>query len=160
MELLSLNVVSVPASTNTDLDGDLLDDEWEKFFFADTAAVSGYGAHPVHGYSYLQLFLIGHDPRDECEKAPEVPKITPAPGDLNIEQLQSGEYAISFSFPGAYFDAFDFNVEQSLDLLTFNQVPAAGALSTGANQYRINVGIPASSLPKNLFRLVMTLATD
>ncbi len=160
LELLSLNVVSIPAATDTDLDGDLMDDEWEKFFFGDTATVSTYDTHPSHGYTYLQLFLIGHDPRDECEESPEEPKITPVPGDLDIEQLQSGEYAISFSFPDTYFDAFDFNVEQSVDLLTFSQVPVAGAVSTGANQYQINVGIPASSLPKNLFRLVMTLATD
>jgi len=160
MELLSLNVVSVPASTNTDLDGDLLDDEWEKFFFGDTAAVSGYDTHPAHGYSYLQLYLIGHDPRDECEEAPEEPKITPAPGDLDIEQLQSGQYAISFSFPDTYFDAFDFNVEQSVDLTQFTNLAVSGPLKTAANQYRITIGVPASSLPQNLFRLVMKLATD
>jgi hypothetical protein len=160
LELLSLNVVSVPAATDTDLDGDLLDDEWEKFFFGDTASVSTYGTHPAHGYTYLQLFLIGHDPRDECEEAPEEPRTTPAPGGLDIERLQSGEYAISFSFPDTYFDAFDFNVEQSVNLAQFTSLAASGPLKTAVNQYRINVGVPASSLPKNLFRLVMTLATD
>ena len=153
MELLSLNVVSVPAATDTDLDGDLLDDEWEKFFFGDTASVSAYDTHPVHGYTYLQLFLIGHDPRDECEETPEQPRSTPAPGDLDIERLQSGQYAISFSFPDTYFDAFDFNVEQSVDLTQFTSLAASGPLKTAVNQYRITVGVPASSLPKNLFRL-------
>ena len=160
LELISLNVVSIPAATDTDLDGDLLDDEWEKFFFGDTAAVSAYDTHPAHGYSYLQLFLIGHDPRDECEEAPEDPKITPVPGDLDIEQLQSGQYAISFSFPDTYFDAFDFNVEQSVDLTQFTNLAVSEPLKTAANQYRITIGVPASSLPRNLFRLVMKLATD
>jgi hypothetical protein len=160
LELINLNVVSVPAATDTDLDGDLLDDEWEKFFFGDTASVSAYDTHPAHGYTYLQLFLIGHDPRDECEEAPEEPRTTPAPGGLDIERLQSGEYAISFSFPDTYFDAFDFNVEQSVNLAQFTSLAASGPLKTAVNQYRINVGVPASSLPKNLFRLVMTLATD
>jgi hypothetical protein len=153
-------VVSVPAATDTDLDGDLLDDEWEKFFFGDTASVSTYDTHPAHGYTYLQLFLIGHDPRDNCEEVPQQPQVTPVPGDLSIDLLASGNYAISFSFPETYFDAFNFKVDQSGDLTQFSNLPVAGPVNTAENQYQINVGAPASSLPRNFFRLVMTLSTD
>ena len=160
MELLSLNVVSVPAATNTDLDGDLLDDEWEKFFFGDTAAVSGYGAHPVHGYSYLQLYLIGHDPRDECEEVPEETKLIPMPENLDIQRLQSGTLAVVFSFPDTYFNAFDFTIMQSEDLTQFGDLTVSAPLKTDTNQYRIDLGAQASSLPSNFFKLVMKLASD
>lgn len=158
MELLSINVLFVPAASDSDIDGNLLADDWEKFFFGNTGVVSPFDAHPVSGYSYLQLYLIGHDPRADCTEIPAVPIAVLAPDQMTIIELPSGNYALNFVFSDTYFSSFEFGVEDSSTLMNFHPLTTGNPVRVGVNTYRIDLGSAASSLPANFFRMFMSLA--
>tara|TARA_B110000908_G_scaffold172773_1_gene243046 strand:- start:21841 stop:25335 length:3495 start_codon:yes stop_codon:yes gene_type:complete len=158
MELLSINVLFVPAASDSDTDGNLLADDWEKFFFGNTGVVNPYDTHPVNGYSYLQLYIIGHDPRADSTEIPTVPIATLAPDQMTIIKLPSGNYALNFIFPDTYFSSFEFDVENSTTLMNFQPLTTANPSKIGVDTYQIDLGNAASSVPVNYFRITMFLS--
>ncbi len=159
MELLSLNVLFIPLASDNDADANLLADDWEKFFFGATGAVDPFAKHPVNGYTYLQLYLLGADPRDDA--APSEPIAILFPGATTTVQLPSGNFALEFTFPDAYVDHFEFVVQESGALNAFGDLPAASSVSNlGGNLHQIDVGAIASGGAKNFFRLYLRLKND
>ena len=157
MELLSINVLFVPAASDSDADGNLLADDWEKFFFGGTGVVNPYDIHPVNGYSYIQLYIIGHDPRADCNEIPAVPIAVLAPDQMTIIKLPSGNYALNFTFPDTYFSSFEFDVEISTTLMNFEPLTTGDPVRIGVDTYHINLGSDASSGSENFFRIRMFL---
>ena len=157
MELLTLNVVFVPAATDTDTDGNLLADDWEEFFFGDTGVVGPFDQHPVHGFSYLQLFLIGHDPRDECTEVPAVAMVSLAPQNICLVRLPNSNLGISFTFPDAFISHFDFGANQTETLTGFAPFAADSLSNPAPDQYVLDLGPVASVPERNFFQLQMSL---
>lgn len=157
MEIISLNVAFVPAASDHDTDGNLLDDEWEEFFFGATGVVDPWDTHPINGYSFLQLFLIGHDPRHDCTEIPSEPIVDLAPDNITIILLGNGNLALSFTFPDAYSNLFEFTASQSTDLTSFTPFITSVLTNPGTNTYNLDLG-PTASLPdRNFFHLLMSL---
>lgn len=150
IEALAIAVESMPLPSNTDLDGDLLDDKWEAFFFGDTETVEGFDNHPDSGLSYLAYQLAGDDPREDSAAVPATNVVLPVPA---ICVLPSTDFGLDFSFPDEYFDLFEWSVVQSQSLQGYSDLPEAVFVSLGNNQYQVELGVSASNLTRNFFKI-------
>jgi hypothetical protein len=157
MEILSLEIAFTPIATDTDSNGNLLDDDWEKFFFGDLGVVGPYDPHPVTGHSYLQYHLEGADPRDGDLSGPVVP---PAPSNVVIvPDALDNAYNIQFNFPDTYLSAVNFELHSATNLQGFSGPIQVGDLeSLGGNLHQLKVSTADSTLDKNFFRIEMSLA--
>lgn len=154
IEAIAVAVQSVPLASDSDLNANLLDDKWEQFFFGAHGVVGPFDLHPVSGFTYLSYHLAGADPRDDSM---DPPVINVLPPDTTIVVLPNTNFGLEFEFPDIYFDAFDWGVEQSTDLQGFVNLPAAVVTPLGENQYEVDLGVAASSLVRNFFRLTIAL---
>lgn len=155
IEPLALTVLTVPQASDTDANANLLDDDWEEFFFGGLGVVGPFDLHPVNGYSYLQLFLTGHDPR--CDDVPPEPLVLFGFPDPEIVVLANTNYGLKFEFPDAYFDHFEWSLQQSALPQTFTDVPSAVFTALGGNQYVVDVGALYSGFDRRFFRIGMKL---
>ncbi len=146
-----------PVASDNDQDGNLLDDEWEKFFFGATGQ-DPYSDPHGDGFTLLQYFLTGTDPRGGT-----TPPGSPAglfPYDPLITATGDGGYTVDFSFPAEWQDHFTFLVERSLTLApgSFAVLPGIPVSPLGGD--RLRATIPAAHAPhgKAFFRITLGLA--
>lgn len=159
MELLTLNVLFIPLASDTDSDANLLADDWEKFFFGETGAVDPFAKHPINGYTYLQLYLLGHDPRSDNGPSQAISILFPTQSTTTM--LPSGNMALHFKFPDDYVQFFEFIVQESAALSTFNDLPSASSITQlQTNHYQIDLGPGPSSGSQHFFRLYIRLKND
>lgn len=161
MEVLEIAVISVPRSSDNDLNANLLGDDWEEFFFGTRGEVSPYDFHPNLGYTYLQLYLIGHDPRADCAELPDVPAVLPAVSNFEVVPLSGDRVGINFDFPADYADRFEFLVQQSEDLAVsqpYSTLSHTGPTSRGGDSWQIDLGTLQFVPDSNFFRLGVALS--
>jgi Fe-S cluster biosynthesis and repair protein YggX len=134
-----------------------LEEEMEKFFFGDLGVVAPFDPHPITGHSYLQYHLEGADPRDGDLDGPVVPL---APTNITIvPDPVDNAYNVEFTFPDAYLPAVTFELHSATNLQGFSGPVQAGALeSLGSNRHQLKISTADSTLPKNFFRIEMSLA--
>lgn len=160
MEIISIEMVVNPIATDSDTNANLLDDEWERFFFGNLGIHSPFDLHPTSGHSYLQYHVSGADPRAGDLTDPVV-NLTPLNPSITWLPTQSA-YEISWEFPDAYIGAFDFTLNASTDL--GDSDPFAGPVEVtpvymlSMGHYAMRVSGPESSLSKNFFQVEMSLA--
>ncbi len=144
MEITAAVFFSEPISSDNDADGNMLDDEWERFFFGATGN-NPFATPNGDGYSLLQYFLDGSDPRGGS--TPSLPAVSLAPQAPLITQAGGGAYTVDFLFPAAYQNRFGFIVESSTTLgaNSFRTVPNVTPTSIGGDELRAI--IPASAAP-------------
>lgn len=157
MEITAAGLVSRPAASSNDQDGNLLDDEWEKFFFGETGQDPDAEPHGG-GYTLLQYFLDGTDPRGgdlpagpPVDLTPQLPVLSAAAG---------GGYHLDFVFPAAYQDQVGFLVERSTSLAagSWTGLPGIPVASIGGDELRAT--IPPAEVPPGsaFYRIRLTLA--
>ena len=154
IEAIAVTVLSIPLASDNDLNGNLLDDKWEEFFFGAVGVVDAFDTHPTSGLTYLAYHLSGADPRDDSTDEPSFDAPLPS---IEIVILPNTNYGIQFAFPEEYFDAVDWGAEESADLITFNPIPGASVQALGGGLYVIDVGALLSGNMTQFFRLTMTL---
>jgi hypothetical protein len=148
-----------PASSDTDTDANLLDDEWERFFFGaigqDLSSTPGTSSHTL-----LQYFLEGLDPRGDASP-------TSTPVDLSPQQplltsVSGGGFTLDFTFPTEFQDRFDFILEKSTTLLanSFETVPDAIITVSGPNQLQATIPPSAATTDTGFYRIRLSLKTD
>jgi hypothetical protein len=154
MQVTAVAVASLPSSSDRDSDGNLLDDEWELFFFG--AIGQNPYALPASGTAtLLQYFLDGLDPRGT-----DVPGI---PADLSpslvaFQPVAGGGYTLDFSFTAAYRDYFDFIIERTTTLGEGSFVPIAAPItSLGGDLLRATIPAAAAPSSKAFFRIRVQL---
>jgi hypothetical protein len=154
MQVTAVAVASLPTSSDRDSDGNLLDDEWELFFFG--AIGQNPYALPASGSgTLLQYFLDGLDPRGT-----ELPGI---PADLSpalvaFLPVAGGGYTLDFSFAAAYRDYFDFIIERTTTLGEGTFAPIVAPItSLGGDLYRATIPAAAAPAPKAFFRIRVQL---
>lgn len=157
MEIASIDLVVNPTATDTDSNANLLDDEWELFFFGELGLHGPFDPHPVTGHSYLQYHLSGADPRAGDL---DTPIVTVGPTDICIVWLPLfNAYDIEFTFPDEFISAVEFDLLSSETLTAFGgPVQVGGVSALGANRYSLRVSSPDSNLTKNFFQIQMSLA--
>ena len=156
MEITGTLLIFVPTSSDTDVDGNLLDDEWERFFFGATgnnAFSQPYGGN----VSLLQYFLDGTDPRSTV--SPSGPAVSLAPQAPLITQAAGRTYTVDFLFPAAYQDRFIFVVESSTTLgaNSFQPVPGVTTTSIGGDERRATIPAAAATAASCCYRIRISL---
>ncbi|BCX49497.1 hypothetical protein HAHE_34050 [Haloferula helveola] len=138
MEVTALVYNSLPKESARDQDANLLDDEWERFFFGSTGN-DPYSVPAASNFTLLEHYLAGTDPRGGDD-----PPSSPAdlsPPALSIEAAGGGVFEIEFAWPEEYFEQMDFIVEGSPDLSpgSFVEIPGAVITPLGGGLYLITL---------------------
>lgn len=155
MEVMAASLTFAPASSDNDTDGNLLDDEWEKFFFGSTG--QDPLSEPSPGYSLLQYFLDGVDPRGA--ETPDGPPVSLAPSDAALTRAGGGSYYFEFSFPQAYAAYYEFALEESTTLVagSFSEISSAVFSLVGTDRYRATISAGEAADPKGFYRVRVSL---
>ena len=121
VEVIQASIEDFGLAQAPDLDGNLLPDAWELFWFGNLGAdplVSGDNG----GYSLLQEYLAGTDPRSSSDHPGGLP-VRLEVQELRLELPAPGlsDLCARWAFPVGYGEAFDFEVESSTDLASFTR---------------------------------------
>ncbi len=156
LEITAASLFFQPESSDRDTDGNLLDDEWERFFFGTTGQ-DPFSRPGSSAHSLLQYFLDGLDPRGDAlpvstavSLAPQLPVITPA---------TAGAYTLDFVFPKPYQDRFGFVLEKSTTLTagSFIEIPEAIIAPLGGDELRASIPAAAATTDSGFFRIRLKL---
>ena len=139
---------------DSDTNSNLLDDDWERFFFGDLGVVGPYDSHPVNGYTYLQLFLLGADPRLDTVPSEPMLNVLPYP---EVSMGMSANLCLQFDFPDHYFDEFEWEVWSSPDMQNFSLVAPTTISDLGGGSYKFDLGPAAPFAPRSFFKIVYSL---
>jgi hypothetical protein len=155
MQVTSASLTFAPASSDNDSDGNLLDDEWEKFFFG--AIGQDPYSEPSPGYSLLQYFLDGVDPRGS--DTPSGPAVILAPLDVAFSPAGDGTYVLEFTFPDEYASYYEFALETSSTLGggTFSEIPGAVFSLVGPDRYRVTISAADAADSAAFYRVRLSL---
>jgi len=154
LEVIRLSLTSVPLASDSDLDGNLLVDTWEKLFFG--ASQDPFGDWDGDGYPNLQEMWEGSDPRDGLG-VPAVPKaLLAAP---YVELLPDGaQLRLRFNWPTAYINRIRFAVKASPDLAApFTDLSATGPLPVPPGPDTYELVVPAPVATSHFFYLSLSL---
>lgn len=155
-EPIQVESIVAPLASDSDSNGNLLDDGWENVFFGELGAVGPYDPHPVTGHSYLQYQLTGSDPRAGT-LADAVVTIFP----INLSMVwvpASNTYDLQFDFPAEFFDQFNFVLQSSPTLEGFVGPAELGGVQTAApGRYFFRIQSVQSNLTANFFRIAISL---
>lgn len=156
LEFISIESVVTPLASDSDTNGNLLDDGWENVFFGDLGVVGPFDPHPVSGHSYLQYHLTGADPRSGSLTTPIVHLL---PIHIYLEWIPAATaYDLHFQFPSEFVDSFDFILESSEDVNVFAGPANNGPLVTvSPGNYRWRLHVSESNLDANFFRIGVSL---
>lgn len=156
MEFIRIESVVTPLASDTDTNGNLLDDGWENVFFGDLGLVGPFNPHPVTGHSYLQYHLSGADPRSGSLVAPILNLM---PTNIYFEWVPAATaYDMHFMFPDEFQDRFDFTLQSSSTLASFAGPANVGDLvEVSPGNYRFRIKMAESNLDTNFFRIGISL---
>jgi hypothetical protein len=150
LEVISISLASLPENLGSDSDNNLLADDWEEAFHG------GIGLNPYSlgagGKSIVQLYLDGADPLLGSSNA--IADLFPR--QLAVQSATGGNFTMSWKFPAAYADHFDFGLQSTTSLgsafadeFTSETIQAAGDDNT------LNLGNPGTS--RKFWRLKLEL---
>lgn len=138
MEVTRAALTFEPMSSDSDADGNLLDDEWEKFFFGSTGQEPFSEPHG-DGFSLLQYFLDGIDPRTGA--MPAGPAVALIPQLPLFGPSGAGGFTLDFLFPADYADRMAFVLERSETLApgSYVEVPDVSIVPIGGDEFRAEI---------------------
>jgi hypothetical protein len=114
LEVIEATIEVVPAPLETDQDGNLLPDAWERFFLASTG--QDPNADPDGDlYSNAQEYLEGSSPNDP-QSRPSVPPTGLGRPSIRLEHVSDGRLHLSWDWPEAYASAVKFGIRTSRGL--------------------------------------------
>ncbi len=155
MEVVAASLGAVPLSSDSDADGNLLDDDWERFYFGATGRPA-FALVPGRPYSHLHYFLSGADPRASAPPGgPAIPVELPP---LRIAQLAGGAIELRFAWPEGHDDRLAFTLLATTDLLqAFAPLPGITVQRDGPDLVAV-VPAPVGAVPpRRFYRLGLAL---
>ena len=145
IEVTSALLNSVPLATDTDENGNLLLDSWEKKFFGYLGLADPFADSDGDGYTDLQEMLDGSDPRDSFGIPAGAPVNFEQPT-LNLSGGGGGQMELHFHWPPAYIGKFNFGVRHTSDLnLPFSDLAVSGPIQVGGDEFKVTFTAPATT---------------
>jgi hypothetical protein len=150
LEVISIELAFVPHPTATDLDGDLLPDDWETLFGVSNPLADDDG----DGYSNLQELLEGTDPRDGLSK-PIAPIADLSPPEMKIESDLGGSLLkLSWDWPEPYASRIKFKALATSDLGNLFTDLGINPTKTGGH---FELTLPNPGTGAHFFQIIMEL---
>lgn len=129
VEVISIAITALPATAAlADTDGDLLPDDWEQLFFGSMTP-STMTAGDASGYSALQEYFSGTDPRD-ASSTPTAAVADFSMRRVSINPVAGNQLEVRWQWPNAYLSPVAFTLYESDDLV--NWVATSHSSSTFA----------------------------
>lgn len=154
LEVITVSLTAIPVASDSDGDGNLLVDTWEKLFFG--SGTDPFGDLDGDGYQNVQEMFEGSDPRDPFG----VPVVTRVRFDLpHVELIRDGEQIrLRFNWPTPYIGHFLFGVKGSPALGTpFAVVPAIGPVGVPLSQDTYDLLVPVPESPTYFYLIYIAL---
>ncbi len=144
----------VPVASDSDGDGNLLVDSWEKRFYGMLGLANPFADSDGDGYQNLQEMLEGSDPRD-IYGVPAVGSVTFAPPVLNLVE-SGGLIELHFNWPAIYIGKFNFGVRHASDLnVPFSTLAVSGPVHVFGDEFKM-VFLPPGT-PQHYYYLTVAL---
>jgi hypothetical protein len=146
IEVLSAQLLSVPAPSENDLDGDLVEDGWEDQF-------PGLGSDPFgdadgDGYPNLQELWEGTDPLDGASM-PAVPAAPLGMPAVKLTLLGDGQVQLDWQWPEQYQHRVSFSIRRTGDLgQPFHSLHHAERARVSRIGNRLSTILPAAGTAK------------
>lgn len=123
VEVIRTGISDFALTQAPDLDGNLLPDAWEQYWFG-TTGLNAMGNADGSSYSLLQEYLLSTDPTRSSD-SPAIAPVELTVNDLHLElpAASPNELHVRWSFPAGYSSAFRFSVESSSTLRDFTEQP-------------------------------------
>jgi hypothetical protein len=158
IEPIAVSLAFEPVASDSDADGNLLDDEWERFFFGSTGR-DAFSEPQGNGYRLLQYFLDGVDPRGGM--VPTRPAVALGLQSPLIRPVSGTgvAYHLDFLFPSVYQSRFEFMVEASASLRpgSFTPVPGVQVSPIGGDELRAVIPAGAATGAAMFYRVALRL---
>ncbi len=136
LEVISLQITSLPFLTGADTDGDMLADEWELRLFGFLGH-DGFTSLDGSSYALGQEYLDGTDPLSASSSPPRPP--TPMRFTEFQLALESGIPRLRARWPAAYADFVTVSFDTSPDLTNWLDNPAFSGVYMGNGYFVRNV---------------------
>lgn len=144
IEVTSVLLNSVPVATDSDADGNLLVDSWEKKFFGYAGVANPFLDSDTDGYSDLQEMLEGSDPRDFFGR-PSVAIANFQAPTLSLS-ASGGQVELHFLWPAGYIGEFNFGVRHTSDLSTpFVDLSVTAPENVAGDEFKMTFTLPATA---------------
>ena len=154
IEVTSALLCSVPLASDTDGDGNLLVDTWEKKFFGGLGLANPFADTDGDGYSNLQEMLEGSDPRDFYGRPTIGPVAFSAPV-LAFNEM-GGQVELHFQWPAVYINRFNFGVRHSAVIgPAFTALAVGSPVPVSGNEFKLTFAVPTT--PQHYYFLTVFL---
>ena len=151
IEVKSVALLALPTQIGADADGNLLADAWEEAFYG-TKGLNPY-AIGAGDKSLVQLYLDSADPL--LGSATALADLFPR--NLRVSRGAGGDFTMHWKFPGAYAEAFNYELQSTLNLANvFGTANPADLITTTGNDNVLPLGLPSDPL-KQFWRLKLRL---
>ena len=141
IEVKSVTLLGLPITAGADSDANLLADAWEQAFYGSKGR-NPY-AQGAGGKSLLQLYLDGADPM--LGSTNDLADLFPR--NLRVSRETNGtNYTMRWKFPGAYTDAFNYELQSAVSLTDgFSAAVPADLMSISGDDHELPLGPPAGT---------------
>jgi hypothetical protein len=150
LEVISISIASLPEQLGSDSDNNLLADDWEEAFHG------GIGLDPYSlgagGKTLVQLYLDGADPLLGSDTL--IADLFPR--QLAIQAATGGNFTMTWKFPAAYIEHFNFDLQSTSNLTTaFADEYTTATLQTSGDDNLLPLGTPGTT--RKFWRLKLEL---
>ena len=137
IEVISIELLAVPLASGTDVDGDLLYDDWACIFGGNP-----FGDDDGDGFSNLQEMFDGTDPKDPLSHIGVAANLLPPV--ISLEVLGGGQLKLTWSWSPAYENRIRFGVRSTISLGGPFSEELVTPTALGGGQYEVTLPNPGT----------------